>query len=170
MQQANRMLGYLDETKQELNRIVYNLTPLIVEKFGLLEAIKQYCKKIQTDKFKIDLQLITIPAQLILKDEITLYRIIQEVLHNIVKHDNATQVLLQIQTAKSGMVVITLEDNDEGMDLETAKLKGGLGLRNIFSRVQNLDGKITIDSQKKQGTSIYITCFPRSLSEDNRSN
>lgn len=160
---TNRILDYIDETKQELNRIVYNLTPLIVEKFGLLEAIKQYCKKIQTEKLKIDFQLISIPPQLSIEDEITLYRIIQEVLHNIVKHANASHILLQIQTAQSGMLAITLEDNGEGMDLESAKNKGGLGLRSIFSRVQNLNGKISIESQKGEGTSIYITCFPNSL-------
>lgn len=97
MNQLSRILHYVDDTKQELNRIVYNLTPLIVEKFGLLEAIKQYCKKIQTDKFRIDLQLIKVPSQIVVEDEITFYRIIQEVLHNIVKHANATHVLLRFR-------------------------------------------------------------------------
>lgn len=165
MDHLSRILHYVDDTKQELNRIVYNLTPLIVEKFGLLEAIKQYCKKIQTDKFRIDLQLIKVPSQIVVEDEITFYRIIQEVLHNIVKHANATHVLLQIQTDKSGMLALSIEDNGDGMNLETARLKGGLGLKSIYSRVQNLNGKISVESNKNEGTSIYITCYPRMIQE-----
>ncbi|MCA5004928.1 tetratricopeptide repeat-containing sensor histidine kinase [Sphingobacterium bovistauri] len=158
----DRVLEYIDETKQELNRIVYNLTPLIVEKFGLLEAIKQYCKKIQTDNFKIDLQLISVPTNIIIEDEITLYRIIQEVLHNIVKHANARRALVQIQTDhEKGMVYISMEDDGEGMHVAEAKNKGGLGLRSLYSRAQSLNGTIKIESEKNNGTSIYITCFPR---------
>ena len=161
---TNRILEYIDETKQELNRIVYNLTPLIVEKFGLLEAIKQYCKKIQNEQFQIRLQIISVPTNIMVEDEITLYRIIQEVLHNIVKHAKAQNVLLQIQTDKeSGMVIISIEDDGQGMDVEEAKNKGGLGMRSLFSRVQNLNGSIKIESQKNIGTSIYIHCFPNPI-------
>ncbi|WP_190302482.1 sensor histidine kinase [Sphingobacterium litopenaei] len=161
---TNRILEYIDETKQELNRIVYNLTPLIVEKFGLLEAIKQYCKKIQNEQFQIRLQIISVPTNIMVEDEITLYRIIQEVLHNIVKHAKAQNVLVQIQTDKeSGMVIISIEDDGQGMDVEEAKNKGGLGMRSLFSRVQNLNGSIKIESQKNIGTSIYIHCFPNPI-------
>ncbi|NGM71851.1 tetratricopeptide repeat-containing sensor histidine kinase [Sphingobacterium sp. SGL-16] len=161
---TNRILEYTDETKQELNRIVYNLTPLIVEKFGLLEAIKQYCKKIQNEQFQIRLQIISVPTNIMVEDEITLYRIIQEVLHNIVKHAKAQNVLVQIQTDKeSGMVIISIEDDGQGMDVEEAKNKGGLGMRSLFSRVQNLNGSIKIESQKNIGTSIYIHCFPNPI-------
>ena len=161
---TNRILEYIDETKQELNRIVYNLTPLIVEKFGLLEAIKQYCKKIQNEQFQIRLQIISVPTNIMVEDEITLYRIIKEVLHNIVKHAKAQNVLVQIQTDKeSGMVIISIEDDGQGMDVEEAKNKGGLGMRSLFSRVQNLNGSIKIESQKNIGTSIYIHCFPNPI-------
>lgn len=161
---TNRILEYIDETKQELNRIVYNLTPLIVEKFGLLEAIKQYCKKIQNEQFQIRLQIISVPTNIMVEDEITLYRIIKEVLHNIVKHAKAQNVLVQIQTDKeSGMVIIYIEDDGQGMDVEEAKNKGGLGMRSLFSRVQNLNGSIKIESQKNIGTSIYIHCFPNPI-------
>ncbi len=166
IEHTDRILEYIDETKQELNRIFYNLTPLIVEKFGLLEAIKQYCKKIQTDNFKIYLQIISVPVNINVQDEITLYRIIQEVLHNIVKHANAENVLLQVQTNfASGMVVISIEDDGEGMNVEDAKNKNGLGMRSLYSRVQSLNGSITIESEKGQGTMIYISCIPRKIEE-----
>jgi len=161
---TDRVLEYVDETKQEINRIVYNLTPLIVEKFGLLEAIKQYCKKIQTDNFNVDLQIISVPTKIVVEDEIMVYRIIQEVLHNIVKHANATKTLLQIQTdSESGMVIISIEDNGKGMNLEEATTKGGLGLRSLYSRVQNLNGRLKIESFENEGTAVYISCYPRSL-------
>lgn len=161
---TDRVLDYVDETKQEINRIVYNLTPLIVEKFGLLEAIKQYCKKIQSENFIIDLQIINVPSKIVVEDEIMLYRIIQEIMHNIVKHAGATKALLQVQTDnESGMVIISIEDNGKGMNVEEAKSKGGLGLRSLYSRVKNLNGKIHIESFPDEGTAVYISCFPRSL-------
>ncbi|WP_159636969.1 tetratricopeptide repeat-containing sensor histidine kinase [Sphingobacterium composti Ten et al. 2007 non Yoo et al. 2007] len=166
-QHTNRILDYIDDTKQELNRIVYNLTPLIVEKFGLLEAIKQYTKKIQTDQLNINLQLISIPTNIIMEDEITLYRIIQEVLHNIVKHAIAKNILLQIQTDyTSGMVIISIEDDGQGMNVHEAMTKGGLGMKSMYSRVQNLKGSITIESNKDVGTTVYINCFPKSIKEN----
>lgn len=163
---TDRVLEYIDETKQELNRIVYNLTPLIVERFGLLEAIKQYCKKIQTENFKINLQIISVPANIMVEDEITLYRIVQEVLHNAARHSSAKNVLFQMQTDyKNGTVYITIEDDGAGMRLDEAENKGGLGLRSLYSRVQNLNGTIKIESQMNEGTSIYITCTPISIAQ-----
>ena len=167
LEHTDRILEYVDETKQELNRIVYNLTPLVVEKFGLLEAIKQYCKKIQSENFNIFLQIISVPASIVVEDEITLYRIIQEILHNIVKHANAKSALVQIQTNyDNGMVMISIEDDGVGMDLENLKIKSGLGLRSLYSRVQSLNGTIKIESQKDIGTSIYISCIPRALEKE----
>lgn len=63
------------------------------------------------------------------------------------------------------MVALSIEDNGDGINLETARLKGGLGLKSIYSRVQNLNGKISVESNKNEGTSIYITCYPRMIQE-----
>ena len=165
IEETDRILAYLDESKQELNRIVYNLTPLIVEKFGLLEAIKQYCKKIQNDKFKIDLQLISMPADIIIEDEITLFRIIQEAMHNIVKHSMASQALLQIQSFENGKVMISIEDNGRGMDLEKMNVINGIGLKSLSSRVHALNGTLKIQSKIGDGTIIYISCNPRKMND-----
>lgn len=85
-------------------------------------------------------------------------------MHNVVKHANAKNVLLQVQTSYgTGMVIISIEDDGKGMDLEQAKNKGGLGMRSLYSRVQNLNGSIVIQSVENEGTSVYITLYPKAL-------
>lgn len=157
---AGQILGYIDESKQELNRIVYNLTPLLIEQFGIIEAIKQYCHKIESENFKINLQLISFPSNLGVDNEITLYRVMQEAIHNVHKHAQATEVLLQIQTDKDGVIAISIEDNGIGMDINDIQLQVGLGIRSLFSRVQHLNGHIRFQSEPQVGTSIYILCRP----------
>lgn len=157
----DQILGYVGECKQELQRIVYNLTPLVVEKFGFVEAIKQYCKKLQNEQLKIDLQLISVPANIVMEDEIMLYRIIQEVLYNITKHAHASHALVQIQSNKEGMMMITIEDNGQGISADVMEVNAGLGLRSLYSRVSSLKGKINIESEKGQGTVVNIICYPK---------
>ena len=87
-------------------------------------------------------------------------------MHNIVKHANADNVLIQIQTDyASGMVIISIEDDGQGMNVNAAMNKGGLGMKSLYSRVQNLRGSIAIESQKDAGTAVYINCFPKSIQE-----
>jgi len=164
LKQGERILSYIDETKQELNRIVYNLTPLAVENFGLLEAIKQYAKKIQTPTLRVHLQLLSISPKISSADEITLYRIIQELLSNVLKHADASEILLQIQSAPQGTLILTIEDNGRGMD--TAQSYSGLGMHTLRSRVQQLGGTLQIESEKDKGTGVYIVCHPYSLHEN----
>ena len=161
IRQFDTILSYVDESKQELNRIVYNLTPLIIEKFGLIEAVKQHCKKINASGLKINLQIINQLPNILVDDEITLYRVIQEVLHNVVKHAQASYVLLQIQSSTDGKILITIEDNGKGMTLEKMKLNGGLGMKSLYSRINSLNGDIKIDSTENEGTVIYIKSEPR---------
>ncbi|UIR57060.1 ATP-binding protein [Sphingobacterium sp. SRCM116780] len=157
---ADQILDYINESKQELNRIVYNLTPLVVERFGLIEAIKQYCKKIQSDRLKIQLQLVSFPPNLSTDSEITLYRVVQEAVQNIFKHADATEILIQIQTTRKGVVVITIEDNGIGMDVDKINLNTGLGIKSLYSRVHHLKGSIKFVSKPNGGTSLYIICKP----------
>lgn len=83
------------------------------------------------------------------------YRIVQELLNNIIKHANASEITIQL-IKSSDNINLTVEDDGRGFDPEEARKKKGLGLSNIDLRVKKLSGRWNIDSGKGKGTTIII--------------
>jgi len=94
--------------------------------------------------------------------EIVVYRIVQELLNNTVKHSGATTILAQV-IRNDNSLSITVEDNGKGFNTDVATIDRGMGLKNIQSRVDYLKGQIDIKSAEGKGTSVHIDC----LIEDN---
>jgi len=90
------------------------------------------------------------------KDKLILFRIVQESLQNIIKHANASRVVITL-TYQETMLVINIDDNGNGFDIEkSAGNSSGLGLQNIVSRAGLIHGKATIESKIDRGTCITI--------------
>lgn len=159
VQKFDELSTNIDDTKDELKRIVYSLSPKIIEKYGVIEGLKQYCKKLNQPNFTIKLQVIDFNDTISLDNQIMMFRLIQEMLNNVIKHAHASQTIVQIQSIKD-QCLITVEDNGRGYDqqLETSKL--GMGLKSIQERVKALNGTLEVDSKLNEGTSIYISCYP----------
>ena len=87
--------------------------------------------------------------------EISLYRVIQELMNNILKHAKATEVTIQLNKVDTNLNIV-VEDNGIGFDVAEALKKGGMGLRSIETRVKQLNGTISIDSGKGRGTTSII--------------
>ncbi|HEY5688254.1 MAG TPA: ATP-binding protein, partial [Yeosuana sp.] len=87
------------------------------------------------------------------KKKIHLYRIIQESLHNIYKHANATFIKIGIRL-KNNVILLSITDDGSGFDVN--KAKSGIGLKNINSRVNEINGEIRINSKKGEGTTVEI--------------
>ena len=85
--------------------------------------------------------------------KIHIYRILQEILHNIYKHAEATHVNISI-TLKNDVICFSIIDDGTGFDV--AKAKSGIGLKNMRSRVKNIDGVLHIASKKDVGTTVSI--------------
>jgi two-component system, NarL family, sensor kinase len=150
-----RSLDMLDHSITELRRVAHNMMPEVLVKFGLSEALRSYCESLRTSQlFKIDYQAVGITDRLPEKTEIFIFRITQELLNNVVKHANATQVLVQL-SRHTREVSITVEDNGVGFEKHSAS--GGAGLSSVQSRVDYLKGKLDIQSVKGQGTSVHVT-------------
>jgi signal transduction histidine kinase len=88
------------------------------------------------------------------KSKINIYRIIQESLQNIYKHANANSVKISIQL-KNNVICLMIIDDGDGFDVN--KSKKGIGLKNINSRVNEVNGKAEFNSILKQGTEVSIT-------------
>lgn len=99
--------------------------------------------------------MIGLEARLPEEVAVTLFRIVQELTNNIVKHAQANQVLIQL-LQRDGTLFLTVEDDSRGFDLEQAREKASLGMSSIASRVDYLKGDLDIDTAPGQGTSVSI--------------
>lgn len=149
-------LDKLDETMGEMRRVAHSMMPEALIRLGLGEAIQDFCSGIQaTGKLNISFQLVGNSQRLPADTEIVIYRIVQELLNNIMKHAEATQVLVQISMLPP-LLSLTVEDNGLGFDQTNPASDAGAGLSNVRSRVEYLKGKIDIQSSKGMGTSVFI--------------
>lgn len=145
----------LDEAIRETRTISFELMPRILEDFGLETALQELMKRICTGAIKFNLKTIGLQR---FSDtiEIAVYRIIQELINNILKHSKATQANLEV-TCKRNMLYITVQDNGIGFDPKSKATKTkGIGLTGIENRVKLLDGKMEVQTIPGTGTTINI--------------
>ena len=151
----SKILNQLDSSVSELRRVARNLMPESLLNFGLEIALKDLCEFYMKDNLSIDFQAINIEKVLPLNLQVNIYRIVQELLNNAVKHAEATNILVQCSQSENEFY-ITVEDNGKGIQqAEMHKLKS-LGLKNLQNRVNFLKGNMEVQSAKDQGTSINI--------------
>ncbi|MGC4039451.1 MAG: histidine kinase [Flavobacterium sp.] len=155
----DRALIKLDESIGELRRVSHNMMPESLVKAGLKQAILDYCDSLAVNQsFTINCELHGIDQKLNNTTEVTLYRIIQELVNNAVKHSGASQILVQLFRHANGHFAITIEDNGIGFDINATDMMQSAGMRNIQSRVNYLKGSMDVKSEPGKGTSIFIEC------------
>jgi len=152
----NKTGGYLDEIIGSMRRISHDLLPNTLERKGLLEAVREFINQVNT-KQSVNIQLYIVKEIKIPKEkEIHIFRMIQEIVHNTIKHARAKT--LQIGFSEEGGYLLCLtKDDGTGFDREKA-LAGshGLGLRSLESRCEILNGILTLDSMPGAGTNYFI--------------
>lgn len=130
----NEALHSLDEASNEVRRIAHNLVPQLLMRYGLIEALDTYVKNIDgISGLRVKYTHYGMTERLNPQTELTLYRIVQELLNNILKHSNATEVLLEINR-KNDLLLLTVEDNGLGFDIGNTDSEG-MGLDNLSARV-----------------------------------
>lgn len=149
-----KVVTQIDSSVTELRRIAHNMMPESLLRMGLETAIKDLCELVNGDTVSVEFQALNINAGLPENEQIIIYRIIQELLANVVKHSGATEVFLQCSQFEDSFY-ITIEDNGHGFNEKMNGSKKGIGLQNIQTRVSFLKGKIDIQSSQK-GTNINI--------------
>ncbi len=149
----------LDIACQEVRKISYNMMPGAISRFGLVPALTDACKALEkSQNLSVILQTINLDGTFTEHQAINIYRIIQELLNNIAKHADATDVIVQL--AKHDSVIhLTVEDNGKGFSSEKLATKEGLGIRSIRTRVDYLNGTLEFNSIPGRATTFYIT-FP----------
>lgn len=149
-------LNMLDKTMNDLRKIAHNLMPESLVKFGLDEALKDFCNSIQSGtNTTIKYQKIGIYKKLNNTYQTFIYRIIQELVNNALKHSQAKEILVQLAIHKDN-IHITVEDDGIGYNKNSVGFKKGIGLANIEYRVNYLNGIIDTVSSPNNGTSVNI--------------
>ena len=140
----------------EVRRIAHNMMPEVLLRVGLTDALKDLAGTINSAKLlNISLQFYGMDKRLNASTEIMLYRIIQELLNNIIKHAQATEAIIQFNR-DGNQLQITVEDNGRGFNTQQVEEKKHAGLETIQSRVNYLNGKLSIESQQGLGTTVMM--------------
>jgi signal transduction histidine kinase len=144
----------IDNSCNQVRAISHNLVPPSLENFNLLEAVEEYCEKSDASHMQnISFQHLGDEVNMSIKEEINIFRIIQELITNSIKHAEAANIDVQISCRNKVMQII-VEDNGKGFDKEKAEGKG-IGLINIQSRIDYLHGTMDLITNN-QGTSTTI--------------
>ena len=149
----------LDDTIASVRRISRDLMPSTLERFGLVNAIKELCERFQnTSKIEIQLEAPAEIPPMEKQRQLMLFRIVQELLNNAIKHANATRIDVTIKN-DSGLLVC-VEDDGIGFNAQAEMNDNqngkGLGLFNIENRARLLGGKLEYPRPAK-GSKTVIT-------------
>jgi signal transduction histidine kinase len=151
---AGKVAELTEQTASETRRISHELNLSSLKLIGLKVPIEQLCQAIQEAR-KIEVeQSVTVQANLPGELSINIYRIVQELLTNTLKHARATHVRLELTQVANDYLSLIFEDNGQGFD--PALVKAGMGLQNLRARVDRFRGTISIDSSPVRGTTTII--------------
>ncbi len=142
----------LENSIQELRNICFNLMPSILEKGGLTYAIKQL---IETTAFEIQYFSNVSTLKLNKKQELAVYRVIQEFINNSIKHAFGTKITIKIEELDN-KITIKASDNGIGFKQEINLKSDSRGLNTMRSRIESFGGKYELSSSPKHGTSLKI--------------
>jgi two-component system, NarL family, sensor kinase len=129
--------------------------PNALLKKGLVNAVREFISQINTKSTKINLQTDDLNIPLPSHVETVLYRVIQESVNNVIKHAGASSLDISINQDDIGIDLL-IEDNGKGFIFEEALKKDGIGLQNIRSRIQYLNGTVNWSTAENKGTLVAI--------------
>lgn len=147
---------YIDDVIKDLRQISYNLLPALLERKGLTEALHEFIRQLSAPvmpeiRFHTS-GVIDIPKE----KEIHVFRIVQEIIHNTLKHARATQLQI-VLSRENDFFLILVKENGLGFDVKKARTEShGLGMKSLDIRTDILGGSLAIDSEPGHGTNYFV--------------
>ena len=155
-----KSLSILDEMYIELRNICFNLMPQSLVKFGLEPSLKEFADKINTsEKLIVEVLIFDLTKRLSDVQEISIYRIVQEWVNNIIKYSDAGKITVQI-TKDEQELTLTIEDDGMGFELNNLKQSKGNGWKNIRSRTNLIHGDLEIDTTIGKRGNLFLINIP----------
>lgn len=147
----------IDETMTNVRRISRDLVPTTLERFGLLAALEELADRATDGELQVHLDCPESIGELSPSTTLMLYRIAQELVNNAIRHARATSITIQLYCINTEIRMSVLDDG-VGFDFDAVMedKQGGLGLRNIESRLSVMDGHVTFDVARGRGAQIHV--------------
>ena len=152
-----RSMDMLDSSIREMRRVAHNMMPEALVKFGLDTALKDFCNDINATGAlpvtyqSLDMEGVDVPQT----TAITIYRVMQELVNNALKHAAANTILVQLSKA-AGRLALTVEDDGKGFDTAQLAQAKGIGWSSIQTRIDYLKGTVDVQSSAGKGTSVHV--------------
>lgn len=152
----------LDKAANQIRNLMFELRPILLESHDLQTALKHYIDNlIQTDDMNIRLSMDELQTPLSPRTSRAIFDIIREAISNIKRHAYTSDAWIDLHTDNTDTLTITIKDNGLGFDpiavRQNYSMRGSLGMLNMTERAELLDGKLTIDSVPREGTTITLT-------------
>lgn len=144
----------IDTAYNKIRGVAHVKNSGVIGKKGLLVAVQNMAQKIsETNQLQIEVKDYGLEERLENSLELTLFRIIQELITNIIKHAQASEATIHLTNHKNSLNIM-VEDNGIGFNLKSSKT--GMGIKSIDKRINHLNGTLTVDSDTNKGTTVII--------------
>lgn len=150
----------IDESIKSIKEISNNLSPHILNNFGLASAIKDFINKIDSKLININFESNVFNRRFDENVEVVIYRVVCELIHNTLKHAKARIIDINL-SFQHKTILLSFSDDGVGFNVNEiftdSPTNHGMGYSNMLSRINTIKGKIEIDSSPKTGTKVLIT-------------
>lgn len=147
----------LEETYQKVRNISHLKNMGVVGNEGLVVAVKKMAEKMSViNRLLVNVIPFGLTARLSNTTEVTLFRMIQELCTNVIKHSQASEINIYLTQHSADLINIIIEDNGKGFDYKLVTETDGIGLKSIEKKVEQMGGSFTVDSALSRGTTIII--------------
>ena len=151
----------LDETYQQVRNYAHQRNAGLKTSEGLVPSIRNFASKVSVgNNLVVQVEAHDMDERLENSVEITIFRIVQELITNVIKHAKASEIIVHL-TSFEDHINIMVEDNGKGFDPSIVKDNDGMGLASIIKRVEHLGGNVDIDSHAGNGTTVILN-IPKS--------
>jgi two-component system sensor histidine kinase DegS len=159
-EQAYQELGTLrdsaSKTFQQVRDFIFELRPMMLDDLGLVPTVKKYAEAIQdTSGTQIKFGVTGTERRMEPYLEVMIFRAVQELLRNALNHSQANQISVEMDVGES-FVVVTVEDDGRGFEIQDLEQEQGMGLKVIKERVEMISGEFELASQIGEGTKVVF--------------
>jgi signal transduction histidine kinase len=152
----SKALSMLDEASAEIRKTAHNLMPDMLRKYGLDEAARLFCDNASTaNQLELNYQSVGEIGRFNTFFELSVYRMVQELVNNIIRHAHARHAYVQL-SRQENLLTLCVEDDGLGFKKGGPGAEKGMGLRSVAERVRALGGTVEIDSAPGSGTYVYV--------------
>ncbi len=151
------MVANLEQATKELRQTAHNLMPDMLLQSGIGEALCYFCNSLgKIQNLELAFQQCHEIPRLQPEFELAVYRIVQELVQNIIKHARASKAMVQLLNYRDEILTITVEDNGIGFTIANLDHNSGMGIKSIRSRIRALNGQMDLRSNEGKGTTVHL--------------